>query len=243
MGSDKLAEKGWIKLHRKILDCWIWNNKPYDKARAWIDLLLLANHSDKKILFNGSVVTISKGQYLTSIRNLSTRWGWSYDKCLRFLNLLETEEMLQKESDNTRTLLTIVNYEVYQDVPNTDKCTNRTPISEPTEHQQVTNKNVKNDKNIKNNNIGRFTPPNVEQVREYCKERNNNVDAEAFVDFYTSKNWMVGKNKMKDWKAAIRTWERNRTQAKPKVAENKFSNFEGRSYDMSSLEQQLLSRK
>lgn len=243
MGSDNLAEKGWIKLHRKILDCWIWNNKPYDKARAWIDLLLLANHSDKKILFNGSVVTISKGQYLTSIRNLSTRWGWSYDKCLRFLNLLETEEMLKKESDSTRTLLTIVNYDVYQDVPNTDKCTNRTPTSEPTEHQQVTNKNVKNDKNVKNNNIGRFTPPSIEQVREYCKERNNDVDAEAFVDFYTSKNWMVGKNKMKDWKAAVRTWERNRTQVKPKVAKNKFSNFEGRSYDMGSLEQQLLNRK
>ena len=53
-----------------------------------------------------------------------------------------------------------------------------------------------------------FKPPTVEEVRDYCYERNNNVNAEAFVDFYESKGWMVGKNKMKDWKAAVRTWEK-----------------------------------
>lgn len=71
----------------------------------------------------------------------------------------------------------------------------------------------------KNNNIGdspesqpvtkRFIPPSIEEVKEYCLERMNNVDAEAFVDFYASKGWMVGKNKMKDWKAAVRTWEKS----------------------------------
>ena len=60
------------------------------------------------------------------------------------------------------------------------------------------------------NNIGRFSPPDVSDVQDYCYERCNNVDAQAFVDFYESKGWMVGKNKMKDWKAAVRTWERNR---------------------------------
>ena len=54
-----------------------------------------------------------------------------------------------------------------------------------------------------------FTPPTVEEVREYCQSRNNFVDPERFVDFYAAKGWMVGKNKMKDWKAAVRTWERN----------------------------------
>ena len=55
----------------------------------------------------------------------------------------------------------------------------------------------------------RFTPPTLEEVTAYCIERNNNVDAQAFIDFYTSKGWYVGKNKMKDWQAAVRTWERN----------------------------------
>lgn len=53
-----------------------------------------------------------------------------------------------------------------------------------------------------------FTPPTVEEVKAYCTERGNNVDAEYFVDWYTTKDWMVGKNKMKDWKAAVRTWEK-----------------------------------
>lgn len=54
-----------------------------------------------------------------------------------------------------------------------------------------------------------FKPPTIEEVKEYCSERMNNVDAEAFVNFYESKGWMVGKNKMKDWKAAVRTWEKS----------------------------------
>ena len=55
----------------------------------------------------------------------------------------------------------------------------------------------------------RFIPPTYEEVLSYCIERNNNVDAEHFIDYYTSNGWQVGKNKMKDWKAAVRTWERN----------------------------------
>lgn len=56
----------------------------------------------------------------------------------------------------------------------------------------------------------KFVPPTEAEVREYCEQRKNGVDAEAFVNFYESKGWMIGKNKMKDWKAAVRTWERNR---------------------------------
>ena len=53
----------------------------------------------------------------------------------------------------------------------------------------------------------RFTPPTVDEVREYCEERGNGVNPQRFVDYYSSNGWMVGKNKMKDWKAAVRTWE------------------------------------
>ena len=62
----------------------------------------------------------------------------------------------------------------------------------------------------------RFTPPTLEDVIAYCNERGNSVDAQHFIDYYTSNGWLVGKNKMKDWKAAIRTWERNGySSAKP----------------------------
>lgn len=64
----------------------------------------------------------------------------------------------------------------------------------------------------------RFIPPTLEEVRSYCAERKNSVDAQRFVDYYTSNGWLVGKNKMKDWRAAVRTWERNSTSQTSGIA-------------------------
>jgi hypothetical protein len=75
------------------------------------------------------------------------------------------------------------------------------------------NTKVYNNNNITySNNKVRFKKPNIDEVKNYCILRKNNIDAEAFIDFYQSKNWFVGKNKMKDWKACIRTWERRETK-------------------------------
>ena len=77
------------------------------------------------------------------------------------------------------------------------------------------------DKDIK---VRRFTPPTPTEVQQYCSESGHYIDADAFVDFYNSKNWMVGKNKMKDWKSAVRNWER-RDKEKNHTG-NRFNNFE-----------------
>lgn len=69
------------------------------------------------------------------------------------------------------------------------------------------------DKDKPPSGVCRFAPPTLEEVKEYCRERGNGVDAQRFVDFYEMKGWMVGKNKMKDWKAAVRTWERTTQKA------------------------------
>ena len=61
----------------------------------------------------------------------------------------------------------------------------------------------------------RFIPPSLDDVREYKRERGSSVDPESFVDFYESKNWYVGKNKMKCWQSAFRTWERRENTTKP----------------------------
>lgn len=61
---------------------------------------------------------------------------------------------------------------------------------------------------IKENNIKeKFIKPSLEEIKAYCQERNNGINPNSFYDFYESKNWMIGKNRMKDWKAAVRTWE------------------------------------
>ena len=82
------------------------------------------------------------------------------------------------------------------------------------------NENVNENVNANGNKSGGkpqrvFVPPTLDEVKDYCWERNNHIDPQAFIDFYSAKGWMIGKNKMKDWKAAIRTWEqRNNTSAK-----------------------------
>lgn len=75
----------------------------------------------------------------------------------------------------------------------------------------VENSKVKNSRVEESNSAKahtRFAPPSVEQVSAYCRERKNGIDAQRFVDFYASKGWRVGNQAMKDWKAAVRTWER-----------------------------------
>ena len=64
------------------------------------------------------------------------------------------------------------------------------------------------EKEIKKKTASRFTPPTLDEVKAYCLERKNNVDPERFIDYYTANGWKVGKNPMKDWKAAVRTWEK-----------------------------------
>ena len=79
-------------------------------------------------------------------------------------------------------------------------------------HDTDIDKEVEVDKDIDNSvrkPQKRFSAPTVDEVRDYCKERNNTVDAQRFVDYYAANGWHVGKNPMKDWKAAVRNWERN----------------------------------
>lgn len=91
------------------------------------------------------------------------------------------------------------------------------------------------DKDIKRS---RFTPPSLDDVSSYIKEKGYNVDPESFVDFYTSKGWKIGKDTMKDWRAAVRTWARR--DNKPKAQkDNKFNEFEQNSYDYDELERKL----
>lgn len=78
------------------------------------------------------------------------------------------------------------------------------------EYRDIDNKSI----DIKKENIKRksFVKPTIEEIQSYCLERNNGINAEAFYDFYESKDWYVGKNKMKDWKACVRTWEKRESK-------------------------------
>lgn len=108
------------------------------------------------------------------------------------------------------------------------------------EPKEKVNVNVKDKVKDKESVCTRFVPPTHQDVSDYCQEKGyTNVDIERFIDFYESKGWMVGKNKMKDWRAAVRNWNRSQRQELTTKG-NKFNNFNQRQYDYDALEQQLL---
>jgi len=76
-------------------------------------------------------------------------------------------------------------------------------------YKKTSKSNTTSINTMKVNTKGVFKIPTIIEIKEYCSERKNNVDAETFFDFYESKGWMVGKNKMKSWKACVRTWEKS----------------------------------
>lgn len=235
--------EGWIKLHRSLQDHWLWTDKPFSKGQAWIDMLLMANHDTGRVVFGSEIITVERGSFITSETKLMDRWGWSKAKLRAYHRLLEEDGMISKKTDRKKTTITIVNYGGYQEL----KTTKEPPADhgETTEKPQTEHKQeVKNEKNEKKIKREVFTPPAVDDVMGYCNEKGYQVDAERFVDFYSSKGWMVGKNKMKDWKATVRNWARQEKEAeKPKVKKNAFAaNCPQRNYNMDDLERQLLSR-
>jgi len=199
-------DRGWIKLHRKLMDNELWKAEPFTKGQAMVDLLMLANHKDGFIYKRGNHLNVSRGQVGWSQIKLSERWGWSRPKIKRFINDLEKDGFLLQQNNNVSSLITILNYNIYQGDVTPDVAAEKQQKSS----RRYTNKNDKNVKNEKNTN--RFIPPTVEEVSVYCEERDNGINAQAFVNHYETTGWKRGNTKIKDWKACVRTWEQNNKQ-------------------------------
>ena len=159
-----MAYDGWICIHRKIQDNPIWlSNKPFDDRAAWIDLLLMANHKDRDVQIGNQIITVKKGQRFTSIRKLALKWNWSRDRVSRYLDMLAQAGMIYKDSIHNGTLLTIVKYDFFQHLSDTnkdtDKDTSRTQARTRVGHQQGTNNNDNNDLTMTNNEKTREPAP------------------------------------------------------------------------------------
>jgi len=185
----KSTQQGWVKIHRQILE-WEWYDEP-NVFRLFMHCILKANHEDKN--YRGTIV--KRGTFLTSLEILSKETGLTVRSVRTSLKKLESTSEVTSVRTSKGTVIQIVKYNDYQLV--TSEVTNERQASDK---QVTTNKNEKNEK--------KFNAPTFSEVKEYCIERKNNVDAQRFLDFYSSKGWMIGKNKMKDWKAAVRTWEK-----------------------------------
>jgi DnaD/phage-associated family protein len=145
--------KGWISIHRQIRNHWIWQDRPFDKRSAWIDLLLSANHDDNKVLIGNILVDVNRGSFITSEVKLAERWGWTRKTVRCFLDVLIRDNMLTKKGTSKYTTVTIVNYGLYQlqgPTKDTAKGQQRDSKGPALEQQRNTNNNVYNSNNENN---------------------------------------------------------------------------------------------
>lgn len=136
--------QGWIRVDRKITEHWLWDDRPFSRGQAFIDLIMMANHKDNTFLHGTELLTIDRGSFVTSELKLMERWGWSKSKVRYFLNALELDSMLVKKTDRKKTTITIVNYSIYQDLQTTE---------EPKKDHKKTAKRPQKDTNNNDNNV------------------------------------------------------------------------------------------
>ena len=202
--------EGWVRLHRKLIKSDVFENEKLLKVFVWC--LIKATRHSKEQVVGANKINLLPGQFVTGRRKAAMELGMKESTANNYLKRLEAMQMIHLNCNNKFTVVTVDNYSFYQD-------DSKKVDKNLTENEQKvdTNKKVKKEKN---NNICRFTPPTLEEVQLYCGERNNGIDAQRFIDFYSSKGWKVGNTKMKDWKAAIRTWENRNKKSETAVSNN-----------------------
>ena len=214
---------GYMLIYRKMLNNPLWLSEPFTKAQAWIDLLFLANYEDSYIVVgNGENIPIKRGQCAWSQRRLAQRWKWSRGKVEQYFKHLIEQRTIQRieqgKIGRKTTIINILNYEKYQGRATNQAMSQAQDCATNRALYKEVNKENKELIKRKDNNTTYYYPkekksnfqiPKIEEIQTYCIERNNNIDTEYFYDYYESNGWHVGKSKMKDWKAAVRNWERN----------------------------------
>ncbi|MCC1431279.1 DnaD domain-containing protein [Staphylococcus aureus] len=221
---------GWISIDRSIQNHWLFKEKrTFSKFEAWIYLLMEANHSKAKVPIGNQIVTVERGQRLTSILTLSDLFNWSRFKVKTFLDLLESDGMLEVKTTSKYTLITIVNYDFYQseqgrnqhqnDIKPTSKQhqSNINPTSK--QHQTNTNNNDNKDNNEKNvnnekkttafdffqdNGFGFITSYNLDDLNYYLDSFENDSDEIVTASLKIAKDrnkvtWGYAKSILNTW--------------------------------------------
>lgn len=211
-----MIDSGWIKLYRSMTSCKTSSRGlNFFGAMAW--LVVKANYEES--WYNGD--KIGRGQLFVGRKYLAKEWKVGQQVVRTILSHLEDDDFLTIKSTKRGSIVTICNYDTYQMRDEDHQPSSQpTPNQPPTINQPTPNhfQEFKEDQEVQEvhqkENIKRkiFQKPSIEEVKAYCDERNNGIDAKTFVDFYEARGWMIGKNHMKDWKAAVRTWENKREQ-------------------------------
>lgn len=205
---------GYILLARKLFDSWLMDKPPL-WMKLWVWMVGQANWKDRDKLKKGQfVATISDMQDAMSYHIGYRKKAPTKDEIRNAYEAFAKATMITTTKTTRGSVVTICNYDKYQDFKTYEAhseahCEDATK-TEPTPHDTESIRKQEN----KKHKTKPFKPPSVEDVFDYCHERGNGIDAKVFVDHYISNGWMVGRNKMKDWKATVRTWEGRRKSVK-----------------------------
>jgi len=127
--------EGWIKIHRSVLDHWLYKTKkPKTRREAWEDILMLVNYEKSQSLIRGQLYECDRGQSLYSLDTWAEKFNWTKQMVRTFFDLLQREEMIKLEGLQYTTRLTVCNYDKYQSTVTHEQHTNNTPIT----HEQHT---------------------------------------------------------------------------------------------------------
>lgn len=206
-----MADTGWIKLFRSM-KTWGWYKDTPTKT-LFIHLLLEANREDQP----WQNIIVKRGQCVVGRKQLSYDTGLSEQQVRTAMQKLKNTGEITTEATNKYTLVTIVNYPLYQGTSPVNQ-----PTEQPTDNQQVTNNQPTNNQQITTNKKERskevknkrniFIKPTLEEVTTYINENMFCVNPDAFYDYYEANGWTISGRKMKDWKATVRNWDRREQQ-------------------------------
>lgn len=233
---------GWIKLHKQILESKSWQRKPFDPARAFIDILLRANHKPSTAVIKYKSYEVDRGELLTSEVKLAERFGWSREKLRRWMMELKRDSTLDSRKDNLCTIVRVLNYDTYQDPEKQTRQGVDTANETSKKHQknsgEYTSKEVlRNYKNSSSLRSEEEAPP-VEQIKLGSHVRITQEQKDVFIgedgedDFNTRiqtiNDYCSAHGKVyRDWAAAYRNFrKRDRERPAPAVYSRQLSTYE-----------------
>ncbi len=197
---NMMYNQGWVKLHRKLIDNPICKRPLY--CHLWMSLLLMTQHTETSFIWNDERVVVQCGQLLTGRKKLSESTGIKESTVEKILKYLETEQQISQQKTTKFRIITIKNWDAYQTKEAGVTTKEQQSNNRVTTTQQQSDTYKKEEKEKKK--TGGFAPPTHDEVAEQIKLKGyQNITPGKFINFYGSKGWMVGKNKMTNWKLAL----------------------------------------
>lgn len=208
----------WLKLYRDAMDHPVFCDSNHFLWKLFSWCIMSANYEPS--VWKGH--QLSAGEFVTGRITASQQLGVSPSAWVRGIEVLKDMGCITTRANSSCTVVSVCNWACYQSTETDDRTAEDTADDTTTGQRAIqrpdTDKEIKKLRK-KERNTGaravRFIKPTLEEVGQYCSERANGIDPQSFVDHYESNGWVIGRNKtpMKNWQAAVRTWETHRKSA------------------------------